>query len=149
MKIVVDTNILFSGILNSSSKIGQLLLGSKGYFQFYTCNFLLIELIKHKKKLLALTQLPEEELFELQTLLSQNITFINELLIPSEIVKSTELLLQDIDSKDTPFVALAIHLKALIWTGDLKLINGLKRKNFTGFVSTQEILILLNNLQQE
>jgi len=35
MKIIVDTNIVFSAILNSNSRIGKILLNSKEHFQFF------------------------------------------------------------------------------------------------------------------
>ena len=69
MKIVVDTNIVFSAILNSTSRIGQILITSKTNFQFYSCVFLKTELAKHQKKLLKLTKLTSEELEELQQLI--------------------------------------------------------------------------------
>ena len=34
MKIIVDTNIVFSAILNSNSRIGKILLNSKSIFSF-------------------------------------------------------------------------------------------------------------------
>lgn len=34
MKIIVDTNIVFSAILNSNSRIGKILLNSKNTFSF-------------------------------------------------------------------------------------------------------------------
>jgi len=88
VKIVVDTNIVFSGILNSSSRIGRLLLTSKSHFEFYSCDFLRSELLKHRKKLLKLTGLSEPEVIELQNLVTQNITFINEALIPEALLFS-------------------------------------------------------------
>ncbi len=36
MKIIVDTNIIFSTILNTDSKYGDLLLNSDGIFEFYS-----------------------------------------------------------------------------------------------------------------
>lgn len=36
MKIVIDSNIVFSAILNKNGKIGDLLLNSDDVFQFYT-----------------------------------------------------------------------------------------------------------------
>jgi len=36
MKIVVDANIIFSGILNSNGKIGDLLINSGKFFSFIT-----------------------------------------------------------------------------------------------------------------
>jgi len=86
VKIIVDTNIVFSAILNSGSRIGKILLHSKGHFQFFTSNFLRKEIQKHRSKLLKLTNLTEDELTELETLITQNITFIDERLLPSELL---------------------------------------------------------------
>jgi predicted nucleic acid-binding protein len=40
MKIVVDTNIVFSALLNSNSRIGRLLLDTRNHFEFYSCKYL-------------------------------------------------------------------------------------------------------------
>ena len=66
IKIVLDTNIVFSAILNSSSRIGKIILQSKNYFQFYSCDYLKIEILKHRNKLQKLTKLDEFELVELE-----------------------------------------------------------------------------------
>ena len=82
MKIIVDTNIVFSAILNSNSRIGKILLNSKEHFQFFTCNYLRTEIQRHRNKLLKLTNLTEDQLSELEDLITQHITFIDERLIP-------------------------------------------------------------------
>jgi predicted nucleic acid-binding protein len=110
MRIIVDTNIVFSAILNSSSRIGKILLNSKGHFQFYSCNYLQTEIQRHRKKLLKLTKLTEDELAELERLVTHNITFIDERLLPKELLLKTEILLKTIDPNDTPFVTLTKHL---------------------------------------
>lgn len=46
MKIIVDTNIIFSAILNSQNTIGQLLL-RPNQLQFYSPHFLQIEIQNH------------------------------------------------------------------------------------------------------
>ena len=37
VKIIIDTNIIFSGLLNTDGTIGDLLLNSDGVFEFYSC----------------------------------------------------------------------------------------------------------------
>ncbi|MBL7796195.1 MAG: hypothetical protein JNJ90_06805 [Saprospiraceae bacterium] len=39
-KLIIDSNIVFSGILNIDSKIGQILIKSPGDAVFYSCDFL-------------------------------------------------------------------------------------------------------------
>ncbi len=47
MKIVVDTNIIFSTLLNSNTKIGDLLFNSDKHFEFYSCSYMRFEIQKH------------------------------------------------------------------------------------------------------
>lgn len=56
MKIVVDTNIVFSALPNSSGNIGKVLVQYGRFFEFYSCDFLREELIVHQKKLHKLTK---------------------------------------------------------------------------------------------
>ena len=72
MKIIAATNIVFSGILNSSSQIGKILINSNKHFEFYSCDFLKMEIQKYLEKLLKLTKLDENELNELETLVTSN-----------------------------------------------------------------------------
>lgn len=148
MKIVVDTNIVFSAILNSTNRIAQILITSKPHFQFYSCSFLKTELKRHQNKLQKLTGLTLEELEELQQLITENITFIHEGLLPKKTVITTEKFLKDIDINDTLFVALSKNLKAKLWTGDKELIKGLKNKKFKDVITTGELLELLDRLEK-
>jgi predicted nucleic acid-binding protein len=52
MIIIIDSNIVFSAILNSQSKIGQLIINSSNIFRFYTVSLLKDEIERHKDKLL-------------------------------------------------------------------------------------------------
>ena len=149
MKIIVDTNIVFSAILNSNSRIGKILLNSKEHFQFFTCNYLRAEIQRHRNKLLKLTKLTEDQLSELEDLITQHITFIDERLIPQDILIKTEIQLKAIDPNDTVFVALAKHLEGKLWTGDLQLYNGLKAKRFKDIILTSDLSLLLDDLEQD
>lgn len=149
MKIIVDTNIVFSAILNSNSRIGKILLNSKEHFQFYTCDYLRTEILRHRNKILKLTKLTEDDLAELEELITHKITFINERLLPQELLLKTEILLKSIDPNDTPFVALTKHLEGKLWTGDIHLYNGLKAKRFKDIILTADLSRMLDDLEQD
>jgi len=99
MKIIIDTNIVFSAILNSNSHIGKILLNSKEHFQFFSCNYLQVEIHRHRNKLLKLTRLTEDHLSELESLVTKKITFIDERLIPKDLLVKTEIQLKTIKRK--------------------------------------------------
>ncbi|MEP7229320.1 MAG: PIN domain-containing protein [Ginsengibacter sp.] len=146
MKIVVDTNIVFSAILNSNSTIGKILLRSNEHLQFYSCNYLRIEIKKHRVKLLRLTRLSEAALIELEEIVTQKITFIDERLIPKTLLEKAQKRLQNIDENDTLFVALTDLLNGKLWTGDIQLYNGLKRKKYNEILLTSELSLLLDEI---
>jgi len=87
VKIVVDTNIVFSAILNTNSRIAQILIYQNPKFQFYSCDYLQTEILRHRDKLIKLTRLSADELTELESFITQNITFINEQYCPSNSLK--------------------------------------------------------------
>jgi len=144
MKIVVDTNIVFSAILNINSTIAQILIYNHPKIKFYSCDYLQTEILRHREKLLKITKLKEKELTELENIVKQNITFINENLIPIQIIEETKIQLENIDPFDVPFIALTKHLNAKLWTGDKKLYNPLKTQNFQNILSTSELSVILD-----
>lgn len=149
MKIVIDTNIVFSAILNSSGKIGKILIHSKKHFQLYTCHYLKEEIFEHKNKLLKLTNLTESELLELIDLTTRNIEFLNEEVIPEKTILKAYELVKDVDENDILFVALTKHIKgSKLWTGDRKLISGLQKKEFNHIISTVELNALLDEKEK-
>ena len=138
-RIVLDTNIIFSAFLNVNSRIGQILIRGDDYFEFYSPEYVRFELFKHKEKIKSVAGLSDEAYTEVYELIFRNIKIINHALIPFEIYKMSETLCVNIDQDDTVFVALSISLKAKLWTGDLKLTNGLKKKSFRQMISTEEL----------
>jgi predicted nucleic acid-binding protein len=140
MKVTVDTNIVFSAILNSQSLIGQVLLHSDKSTRFYSPRFLQIEIQNHFSKIKSLTKLPDNEIHELIDALYTKINFISEELIPKNTLLIADKLTSDIDFDDVMFVGLTLHLKSKLWTGDKVLMNNLKQKGFKKFITTSELI---------
>jgi predicted nucleic acid-binding protein len=55
VRIIVDANIVFSGILRSDGKIGDLLINSGSIFKFISPDFLRKEIQRHHEKLIQIS----------------------------------------------------------------------------------------------
>jgi predicted nucleic acid-binding protein len=140
VKIVVDSNIVFSAILNTESHIGQILILGSKYFDFYSINLLKQEIFGHKDKILKISGLEIEAFEKITSIIFSKIRFLDEVLISSQEVGKAIKLTKSIDENDTLFVALTNQLKAKLWTGDKKLLAGLKVKGYNQAISTSELL---------
>jgi predicted nucleic acid-binding protein len=140
VKIILDTNIIFSGLLNTNGTIGDLIFDSDIVFEFYSCDHMRFEIEKHWDKLKRISKLTDKELQESLFRLFTKIHFINEEQISEKIWLKAENLTGDIDIDDIDFVALTDYLKGVLWTGDKELYSGLKNKGFKKVVNTPELL---------
>lgn len=139
MNIVVDANIVFSAILNSSGKIGQLIITGATYFNFYTINLLRDEISEHKSKIIDLTKFSEKQFqFVYQTVCSR-IKFVDEVVLPASEISNAMVLVSDIDKDDSMYIALNNYLSSDLWTGDKRLIKGLRKKGYTRLITTNEL----------
>ena len=139
MKIVVDSNIVFSAILNSQSQIGQLIIDGSKFFEFYSIGLLKEEITKHKSKIIQLTKFSEEHFAEVYHLILSKISFVDDILLNNNDLIAAFELVSDIDENDTLFIALSNFLDAKLWTGDRKLTLGLSRKNYKNTITTNEL----------
>ncbi|MFN8301718.1 MAG: PIN domain-containing protein [Saprospiraceae bacterium] len=147
MKFVVDTNIAFSAVLNTESKIGDLIMNSHEILEFHACDTLRSELKRHRSKLLELSKMSEEQLDQSIYQITNCLTFNNESLVPFEYWVKAAHLVRDIDMDDIAFVALAEFLGIKLWTGDRDLMKGLARKGYTNFITTEELYKLRDLLE--
>ena len=138
--LVVDANVVMSALITAGGKAASMLLQPPAGVRLVSCHFLQIELFKHKNRIEFFSGLAEEELLELLYELLSGVEFINEAYVPFACWQQAHRLLLDVDPNDTPYVALAIHLDAHLWTGDRKLIEGLAAKGFVNCASTAEVL---------
>ncbi len=139
MKIVVDTNIVFSAILNTDGKLARILLQPKNRLYFYATEQLSAEIDEHKDKIRKLSKYSDPELDRVIALITNKIRFINVRLIPGETYALAESLTRGVDIDDTEFVALTEYLKGKLWSGDKELQKGLKKKGWNRFTSTDEL----------
>ena len=129
--VIVDTNILFSVLLSSSSSFADVLL--KSGHRFFVCEQVLVELFKRKEKIVHTSHLSEDEIVRLYHTLIRRINVYKEDLIAPAHWTAAYALCGDVDQSDTPHIALTLELNGLLWTGDKKLKEGIKRKGFDLF----------------
>ncbi len=138
MKLVIDTNIIFSTLLKPEAAEFQILRNQ--YYNILYCQMSTIEIFKHKEKLVALSKLSEKEILINYYGILKHLRPIHEAEIPIEIRKQAASLCVDADPKDVVFVAASIMLDAYLWTGDKKLRTALSQKGYTNTISTAELL---------
>lgn len=68
--------------------------------------------------------------------------------VPEDKWISAESIVNDIDPKDTPYVAFSLFYKCKIWSGDKALSKGLANKGFKNIISTEELFDLRENKQK-
>ncbi len=142
MKIIVDANIVFSGILNSDGKIGDLLINSKKYFNYIAPEFLRYEIKSKYNRILVISRLNLDQVMEAEYQVCKNITFISEEQIDTRFWEEAYQLVHNVDAKDVSYVAYAKQFKCKIWSGDKKLAKGLKLKGFNNLITTNELFEL-------
>jgi len=131
MKVVVDTNVVFSALLSDNSKQREILL--KTDYEFLSPNFIFIELFKYKEKIKKYSRLNDTEILEYFSIIIENIQFIRPDTVTEINLQSAYDLCKDVDEKDTVFIALALEFDANLWTGDKKLMAHLESKGFSNF----------------
>jgi predicted nucleic acid-binding protein len=128
--IVLDANILFSALLRPDNKFMPVLIGDR---RCIVSEGILTELFRHKEKLLLHSRLSKDELAGAYYGLLVAVELYKEASIPSHDWDHAYRLCFDVDSKDTPPVALTLAVDGLLWTGDKALKAGLTAKGFDRF----------------
>ena len=69
----------------------------------------------------------------------QNVQILNKSLIPDQFYHKSLNICESIDIDDTEFIAVVMLIEGKLWTGDLKLINGLRKKGFDQCLTTEKL----------
>lgn len=135
-RVIVDANIAFRALAGSRGDLRHR-LDPSGDFHFIAPRFLFVELFKHKDRLLRAMGKPEDELLEALHALVASLDFTDEASISIGTWLEAHRLCAPTDPKDTPYVALALHHDAELWSEDNVLKTGLRAKGFTKFYEPQ------------
>ena len=138
MELVIDTNIIFSALLKRDAS--ELEIIENKYHTIYYCQKSTVELFKYKEKIVAVSQLAEEDIVTTFYEILKNLHPIHEKDIPVGNRKLAYELCKDVDKKDSVFVAAALFMEAYLWTGDKNLMEGLLKKGYTNTIRTAQIL---------
>ncbi len=146
MKLIIDTNLIFSSISKSDGRIAEIILNPNFHLQLTGCYFSYIELFKYKDKLLKASKLAELEFLDVMYQMLKRIHFFNEGMIPKDVIDEAYKLTFDIDEKDTIFVAMGMHFEQKLWSGDKVLVEGLRKKGYNELILTNELVEMLTEL---
>ena len=139
MRFIIDANIVFRGILNTNGKIGDLLINSNADFDFLAPDFLISEIRNHYSRLMKISGVSIEDVWEAEFQICKDVLFISEEQIKNSHWIAAEALVADVDPKDTHYIAYSKKYRCKIWSGDKTLIKGLAKKGFTNFITTDEL----------
>lgn len=109
-KVVVDNNIVFAAIHTKNSLTRERFLNMPQ--QLVSCNFLFIEIFKHKERIFKNANATDDEIYDYLEKILHRIHFFNEELISTESFFKAYHLCKDVDLKDITYVALSIELNA-------------------------------------
>jgi predicted nucleic acid-binding protein len=136
MKLVVDTNILFSFFRDTI--VRKIIVNSKNLgLELFTPKYAFEEIIANKSKIMKYAGITSEEYFEF--VISTLQYFVRT--VPGEFFEDLKEEAKRIspDLKDSPFFALALKLNCGIWSNE----KILKRQSRVSVFSTREIVRLL------
>ena len=143
MKLIVDTNIVFSTLLNPHSIVGEILMNVQDDVTFFAPELLKEELARYHLKIATYSRLGEKDLADIEQLILSRITLVTEASINEPSWAQAFALTKNIDEDDTPFIALAIELDAKLWTGDKVLLKGLLKKGADMIITSADLKKLI------
>jgi predicted nucleic acid-binding protein len=135
MRLVVDTNIIFSALIRDSVT-RHILLHIEA--ELLTVGFTYSELQKYKMEILKKSQASEEAVEIILQKIMAKINIVDDSLINLKF-KDAYCIMKAIDIKDTPFLAAALATKSDIWSDD----KHFEKQNKVKVWKTKDIVVLL------
>lgn len=136
MKLIIDTNIIFSALLKDGFTRSLLVSDS---LDLYIPNYVFQELHKHIPTIIKKTGLPRNNITEMLTLLENSFTILCP--PPIKFLMAAESIMDSIDPKDTPILASALHKDIPLWSDDKHFQN----QSLVIIYTTKDVVDLLSN----
>lgn len=132
MRIVIDSNIVFSALIKDSEN-RRIILNYQGLFLFPS--FIFEDMNKYKELLLKKSGMNNEDFETLLRLILKKVEIISEDKLTLQREKALEIV-KDIDQKDAVFFACALaYPGSIIWSND----RNLKKQSTIKVLDTSEI----------
>jgi predicted nucleic acid-binding protein len=114
MKLVLDSNIIFSALIKKSITRDIII---SDLFELYAPEYFFKEITKHKELLLKKSKLNGGDFEALLLLLQKHIHLVTKEKYYEKMAIAEDIL-GNIDITDSPFLALALTLNCSIWSND-------------------------------
>ena len=146
MTVIIDANIIISALINPNGKEAVFILNYSDKVDFVAPDLIYKEVVSKKSKILKSSHHTEETLQTSLELITNNISVFSVSKYDPSILKVARELTSGIDENDVQYIALTILLEGLFWTGDLRLLRGLKRKGFKHIITTSDFEQIIKGL---
>jgi predicted nucleic acid-binding protein len=146
MIVTVDANIVISALINSAGQEFNILATGNQKIEFISPSFIIEELVKKAEKIADLTQNSVSDIKKQLQLLTETFLLVNEKDISDQAIARAKNLIRGLDINDYLYLAVTIYFDSLLWTGDLKLSRGLKRKGYRNIITTRDLKEIIKGL---
>ena len=146
MIVLVDTNIIISALINPKGTEFSILTKRYSDVEFISSSLLVDEFLRQMSRVVAASGKTREALHKTFTEITRTLFLINIMELDESSLSEAARLIKGLDKDDYSFVAIAIYFNALLWTGDLKLYRGLRRKGFNNIITTKELKEIIKGL---
>ena len=135
MRIVIDTNIIFAILGRSDSKYAPIFFSEN--HQIFGSTFLIVELFKHKERILKKNKITDAEFYHQLHLILDTLQIIPSSEITTANYYKAFRVCKHVDVKDIDYIALALEKKALIWTKDKPIITAIQQSGIIEIFTPQ------------
>lgn len=138
---VLDSNIIFSTILNAGRPIGKFIMtANRDNVKFYAPEYLSVEIERYISKIMQVSEMDELKVRKLLLVIYEKIEFVPDEIIPFQYYAKSIPFVTGSDMDDIVFVALNEYLDStLLWTGDKELYQTLKSRGYSKVVNFSRI----------